>query len=75
MLGTHEIAFTAGSPEAYLEAEWMSHPMAVAGTQVLERAGVLEQARERLRALLTELNEDPTGFRLTSRYVVLGLSR
>jgi hypothetical protein len=36
---------------------------------------VLEQACERLRALLTELNEDPTGFRLTSRYVVLGLSR
>jgi len=75
VLGTHEIAFTAGSPEAYLEAEWMSHPMAVAGIQVLERAGTLEQARERLRALLTELNEDPTGFRLTSRYVVLGLSR
>lgn len=75
VLGTHEIAFTAPSPEAYLDAEWMSHPMAVAGAQVLERAGTLEQGRARLLALLTELNEDPTAFRLTSRYVVLGLSR
>jgi SAM-dependent methyltransferase len=75
VLGTHEISFTAESPEAYFEAESAAHPMAVASVQVLERAGTAEQARAQLQALLRELNEDPAAFRLTSRYVVLGLTR
>lgn len=74
-LGTHEISFTAASPEAYFEAESAAHPMAVVGVQVLERAGRAERARAHLQGLLTELNEDPSAFRLTSRYVVLGLTR
>ncbi|MFN2536964.1 MAG: class I SAM-dependent methyltransferase [Mycobacteriales bacterium] len=65
-----ELAFTASSPEEYLEAERVSHPMAVTGFQILQQLGQAEQAQQRLLEVLTAHNEDPVGFRCTSRYVV-----
>lgn len=70
-LGRYELAFTASSVQAYLDQELDSHPMAVAGLQVLERAGRADAAREELKAVLEAHNEDAPRFRATSRYVVL----
>jgi len=71
VVGRHELPFTASSPAAFLEAEFNSHPLAVSGHQVLQQAGKMEQARERLLKVLTDHNEDPEHFRCTSQYVVL----
>ena len=68
--GRHELVFTAPSPEAYLDAERESHPMAVTGFQVLQQLGQAESARERLIKVLTDHNEDAGDFRATSRYIV-----
>jgi SAM-dependent methyltransferase len=69
--GHGEIMFSAPSAEAYLEAEWTTHPMALAASDVLRQHGRAEQARDRLLRVLVEQSEDPTAFRCTSRYVVL----
>ena len=71
----HELAFTAASPAAYLEAERTSHPMAIAGFEVLDRVGQAELAHERLLRILEEGNEDAMAFRSTSRYVVITATR
>lgn len=68
--GLHELVFEASSPAAYLDAELRTHPMAVAGFQLLQQMGKAEQAREQLLHVLIEHNEDPDSFRSTSRYVV-----
>lgn len=68
--GRHELTFHDASPEAFLDAELQTHPLAVAGFEVLRRAGQAEQARERLLQVLQEHNEDSSSFRGTSRYVV-----
>ena len=70
-VGRYELAFTGPSPRLYLEAELSSHPMAVAGFQVLQKAGRAEAAGEQLLQLLEEHNESVESFRSTSRYVVL----
>lgn len=67
----HELAFTA----AYLEAERTSHPMANAAFEVLERVGQAELARERLLRILEDGNEDTTGFRSISRFVIVTATR
>jgi hypothetical protein len=64
------IAFNATSARAHLEAESENHPMAVAGRAVLERHGENEAVFERMVEILEAANEDPDGFRVTSRYVV-----
>lgn len=64
------IAFTASSPEAFLDSEAENHPLAVAARPVLERAGRAEELRGRLLQIYAEANEDPSAFRVTSRYVV-----
>jgi SAM-dependent methyltransferase len=66
----HELVLTDTSPEAYLDAELRSHPLAVAGFELLRRAGTADAARERLLQVLVEHNQDATGFRSSSRYVV-----
>ena len=68
--GTHELAFTASSPRAYLEAERDNHPMALSGFQLLQQLGKAEQAENQLLQVLIEHNEDPDAFRSTSRYRV-----
>lgn len=67
--GQHELVFTATSPDAFLDAELQNHPLAVAGFEVLRRAGQAEEARARLLHVLDEHNEDSSSFRSTSRYV------
>ena len=74
-LEQHELAFIAASPAAYLEAELTSHPMVIAGFEVLEQVGQAELARERLLRTLQEGNKDSTAFRSTSRYVIVTATR
>lgn len=69
-----ELTITAESPEAYLAAN-EQHPMSVAGTPLLERAGTAEATRERALAVLREGNEDPSGFRVSSPYRVIQVTR
>jgi len=64
------LAFTAESPAAYLDEESHEHPLWLAGRAVLERRGELDPFRERALAILEDGNEDPSAFRVTSRYVV-----
>ena len=71
----HELVFKASSPEAYLEANLTSHPLAVAGFELLVRAGQAEPAQARLLAILRQGNEDEKAFRGTSRYVVITAAR
>jgi hypothetical protein len=71
LLHEGELAITAGSPEAYFEANERQHPMSVAGRPVLERAGTYAEVRERAVAALREGNEDPQAFRVSSPYRVI----
>lgn len=66
----HSLAFTAPSPEAYVDNETAAHPMWVAARPVLEAAGTLGTVRAEAIAVLEAGNEDPGAFRATSRYVV-----
>jgi SAM-dependent methyltransferase len=70
-----QVAFTAASPTAYLEEESNEHPLWIAGRAVLEPRGEMESLRQRALAILEEGNEDPDGFRTTSRYVVATAQR
>ena len=67
----HELVVQDTSAGDFFEAERRSHPLAVAGFEVLQRAGQAEEARTRLLQVLEDHNEGPDGFRSTSRYVVL----
>lgn len=66
----HELAFTGPSPEAYVDAELSSHPLALSGFDVLQACGQADVARARLVAVLKAGNEDADAFRATSQYVV-----
>ena len=68
--GQHELVFEDTSPDTFLDAELQTHPLAVAGFEVLRRAGQAEEARERLLQVLNEHNQVSSSFRATSRYVV-----
>ncbi|HVS29654.1 MAG TPA: methyltransferase domain-containing protein [Solirubrobacteraceae bacterium] len=64
------LAFTAKSARDYLDAESANHPLAVAGRAVLEPRGEADALRECMLSIYEAANEDPDGFRVTSRYVV-----
>lgn len=64
------LAFAAKSPRDYLDTESANHPLAVAGRAVLEPRGEGEALRDRMLAIYEAANEDPDGFRVTSRYIV-----
>jgi hypothetical protein len=64
-----ELAIRADSPEGYIAAG-QEHPMAIATRPVIERAGVADEVREAMTAVLREANEDPAGFLVHSPYVV-----
>ena len=66
----HTLPITDTSPAAYLDAQSREHPRTVAGLAVLDRLGQAEELRGRLLQLLEAGNEEPAGFRITSRYVV-----
>jgi len=64
-----ELAIRAASPEAYVAAS-QEHPMAVAARPAVERAGVGDELRDAVTAVLRDGNEDPGGFLVHSPYVV-----
>ncbi len=64
-----ELPIRAASPEAYIAAA-QEHPVAVATRPVIERAGVGDDVRNAMTAVLREANEDPGGFVVHSPYVV-----
>jgi SAM-dependent methyltransferase len=66
----HELAFTASSPEAYLESA-STHPMAVMGIGVLQRLGQGDMARARMLAILEDGNESPRAFASTGHFIVV----
>jgi SAM-dependent methyltransferase len=66
----HALAFTGASPEEYADAELADHPGWVEARELLERSGRWEHVRADLIQLFAAANEDPSAFRITSRYVV-----
>ena len=71
----HTLAFTGESARDYVEAEGRDHPMVIAMRPILERSGRAKELEERLVRHYESANEDPDGFRVTSRYVVAELRR
>src|ERR1700730_12748964 len=67
----HTIGLTAASPRAFIDAELRDHPQWVVCREVLEGRGRLESVREQALNILEAANEDPSGFRVTSRYVIV----
>ncbi len=65
----NELAIRAASPEAYVAAG-REHPMSLAVQPVVERAGVADELREAMTAVLRDANEHPDGFLVHSPYVV-----
>ncbi len=70
-LHEQRLAFTAASPQEFLDTELPVHPGWIAAGAVLEPRGELQAVRERALAMLQDANEDSAGFRVTSRYVVI----
>jgi SAM-dependent methyltransferase len=69
------IVFTAESPEAYVELDATTHPMWLDGFAQLREVGASEDVmRVPAIAALREVNEDPSAFRTTSRYVIATLT-
>ncbi len=68
------LAFAAASPEEFLESELRDHPLWVAARASLA-AAELDRAAGLALQILRDGNEEPGGFRLTSRYVVATLRR
>lgn len=64
-----ELAIRDRSPEAYVLAG-QEHPMALAVRPVLDGAGVSDEARAAMTAVLREANEDAGAFLVHSPYVV-----
>ena len=74
-LTEHAIAWGASSVDEFMRIEGENHPLAIAARPVLEGAGRMEEVREGMRRIYLEANEDPDGFRITSRYVVAEMER
>jgi SAM-dependent methyltransferase len=61
-LAEHRLAFTDESPRRFVDREFDNHP--------LWKANDAPGRRDDVAAVLEAANEDPAGFRVTSRYVV-----
>jgi SAM-dependent methyltransferase len=70
-----QLTIEGSSPEAYFAEGEAYHPMSIAGRPILERAGTYPRLREEALGALRAGNQDPDGFRITSPYRVLRLSR
>ena len=66
-----EIAFTAPSPEHYLELQEREHPLTLLSRALLEQAGTYPGVRRQALAALRDGNEDPHAFRATSPYRII----
>ena len=69
-----EIAFTAASPQAWLDEQCTNHPVWRWAQRQLGEEQWREVAAESVAAL-TEGNEDPDAFRTSSRYLLVAASR
>jgi SAM-dependent methyltransferase len=74
-LTEHKLAFSAPTIDEFMRIEGENHPLAVASRPVLEEAGRVDEVRDGMRQIYEAANEDPEGFRITSRYVVAELTR
>jgi SAM-dependent methyltransferase len=74
-LSEHGIPFHAPSVDEFMRIEGENHPLAIEARPVLEKAGRADEVREGMRRIYEQGNEDPDGFRLTSRYAVAELRR
>ena len=70
----HTIAFTAASPQAYIDDYLEHHPMARMSEGPLRAAGRADEVRARAVEVFTEANEDHDAFRTTSRYWVVEIA-
>jgi SAM-dependent methyltransferase len=71
----HSLSFQAPSIDEFMRIEGENHPLAIVARPALEEAGRSEEVRAEMRRIYQEGNEDPEGFRITSRYVVFELRR
>jgi SAM-dependent methyltransferase len=71
----HSLSFQAPSIDEFMRIEGENHPLAIVARPALEEAGRSEEVRAEMRRIYQEGNEDPDGFRITSRYVVFELRR
>lgn len=71
------LTFTAASPEAWFEEQETHHPIWSGIKRALGGAHPAEWARIRARSIdvMREGNEDPTGFRTTSTYLLVSVER
>jgi len=67
---TDRVPFTAASAQEYMDIQRRDHPMSIAGQAVLESRGGGEEIAKKGLAILERANEDPSAFRVTSRYLV-----
>jgi hypothetical protein len=63
------LAFTAPSPQAFLDAEMDEHPLWVTARRLLE-VDQMRAIREHALKILTAANELPGDFRVTTGYIV-----
>lgn len=71
----HSISFTGGSPRGWVEEETRHHPLQVAGAAVLEPRGEADAVREQILEVFEAANEDPSAFKVTSRYIIATAQR
>jgi SAM-dependent methyltransferase len=69
-LNPEQLAFTAGSAQEFVDTELRVHPGWIAARALLEPRGEMQAVRDRTLEIFESANEDPAGFRVTSRYVV-----
>jgi SAM-dependent methyltransferase len=69
-LSEQQLAFTAASPQQFLDTELRVHPAWIAARATLEPRGEMQAVRDRALEIFEAANEDPAGFRVTSSYVV-----
>jgi hypothetical protein len=74
-LAEEQLAFTAASPQEFIDTELRVHPGWIAARAVLEPQGKMQAVRDRAVEVFETANEDPAGFRVTSSYVVVTARR
>jgi ubiquinone/menaquinone biosynthesis C-methylase UbiE len=73
---TKDIVFTAASPEEYWETRIAAHPLGVATSPLLEKAGRLDEVRTRVVTVLTDNFGSATGeVRLPAQYLLATATR
>jgi SAM-dependent methyltransferase len=74
-LSEEQLAFTASSPQEFVDTELRVHPGWIAARAALEPRGQMQAVRDHALEIFEAANEDSAGFRITSRYVVMTARR